>query len=574
MENFTWWKEAVFYQIYPRSFADSNGDGIGDFPGITSRLDYLHELGVDALWLSPCFPSPLFDVGYDISDYTAIAPEYGSLDDFLEFLKQAHYRNIKVLLDLVLNHTSHQHPWFIESRSNKASPKRDWYIWRDGVGGDPPNNWESTFGGSAWEYDPETDQYYYHYFFKEQPDLNWRNPEVKQAMWEVVRYWLRLGVDGYRLDAIGTIFEDPLLENHASPISFSQLEKMFTDPSEQGHHQYMEIFEKIFEKQVDFPEVHDLMKELRQVVNEFPDRMLVGENEQISYYGNGEDELHLVFNFPLMRTNRLTPEWIRSNQVERLSAMPSNAWPCNTLGNHDASRVKSAFGDGEHDNELARLSLTLLLTLKGTPFLYYGEEIGMTDYLLDAPELFRDNLGTHVYQTLLENSEMDETEALKWAAKISRDRCRTPMQWVNAPAGGFSTNLMTWLPVNPDYSTGVNVQDQLAQPDSLLNFYKGLLHLRRNTPALLRGEYQNLNDDEDCFAFTRTSLRDNQTCLVILNMSGKVHNLELSGIGNEINVLYSNYKHEITTGDLYSIKLNPYEIFIGELSTVPNQKKC
>jgi alpha-glucosidase len=565
MSTIDWWKKAVFYQIYPRSFADSNGDGIGDFPGITSRLDYLQDLGVDALWISPCFPSPLYDVGYDISDYTSIAPEYGSLDDFLEFLDQSHQRGLRVVLDLVMNHTSHLHPWFLESRTSRINLKRDWYIWKDGINGKPPNNWDSTFGGSAWEYDEETNQYYYHFFFKEQPDLNWHNLEVKEAMWDVVRYWLRLGVDGYRLDAIGTIFEDPLLGDHTAPMGLAQLQMMvLQNPDEGEHEKYWKIAEKIFEKQIELPDVHTLMKELRQVVDEFPDRVLVGESDLISYYGNGGDELHLVFNFPLMRTNRITPAWVRNNQVERLKAIPPGAWSCNTLGNHDNSRVKSAFGDSIHDFELARLSLALVLTLQGTPFLYYGEEIGMTDFILEHPTQLCDNQGIYTYETLVNTVGLAGDEAMKWAAKISRDRCRTPMQWKDAPAGGFSINKQTWLPVNPSYAEGINVASQLEQPQSMLNFYKRLLQVRRNSSALQHGSYKILNDHDDYLAFMRTCLDDKQTCLVILNMSDKDHMLDMEGIGTQVKIMYSSHQPE-TMIESSLVRIQPFEIFIGEL---------
>ncbi len=289
--------------------------------------------------ISPCFPSPLVDVGYDISDYVDIAPEYGTLQEFDEFLEGAHRRGIRVILDLVLNHTSNLHPWFIESRSSRDNPRRDWYVWQDGKSGGPPNNWDSSFGGSAWEYDPQTDQYYYHFFFKEQPDLNWHNPEVRQAMWDAVRFWLERGVDGFRLDAIGTIFEDPSLKDSPGPMSFAELQAAWVQAkTDEERDRLEEVGETIFKLQTDLPEVHALMKELRQVVDEYPEKVLVGENEMIEYYGNGSDELHLVFNFPLMQTDRLTPDWVLANQKERLEAMPEGAWPCNTLGNHDCSR--------------------------------------------------------------------------------------------------------------------------------------------------------------------------------------------------------------------------------------------
>ena len=396
MTSLKWWQTAVFYQIYPRSFADGNGDGIGDFIGMADKLNYLADLGIDAVWLSPHFPSPNFDVGYDVSDYTDVAPEYGTLEDFKRFLDGAHQRNIRVILDLVLNHTSHLHQWFIESRSSREDPKRDWYIWRDGKDGGPPNNWFSPFGGSAWEVDPITGQYYYHYFLKEQPDLNWRNPDVKKAMWDAVRFWLDMGVDGYRLDAIGTIFENPEMPDHQSKLTEEEMRSTFKRGfPEHADDAMIKLWHLIYAEQVEQPGVHDLMQELRAVIDEYPDRLLVGENHDVRYYGDGDNELHLAFNFPLMRTNRLTPAWIRANQSERLASLPPGAWPCNTLNNHDTSRLYSHFGDGVHDKELARGSVALMLTLLGTPFLYNGEEIGMSDYRLPDVSLFRRSSGSY-----------------------------------------------------------------------------------------------------------------------------------------------------------------------------------
>ncbi len=344
-----WWQTAVFYQIYPRSFADGNGDGIGDFEGMTEKLDYLSKLGIDAIWLSPHFPSPNWDCGYDISNYTDVAPEYGTLDEFRIFLREAHRRGIRVILDLVLNHTSDEHPWFLESKSSRDNPKADWYVWKDSplLGGEglavrvPPNNWQSCFDGDAWTYVPERNQYYYHYFMKQQPDLNWRNPEVKKAMWDAARFWLDMGVDGFRLDALGTIFEDPDLTPHQVPMNLAQLRRAseLAGTSEEKA-QIAEYWRDMFKFQWGGPGLHDLMKELRAILDEYDgDRMLVGEDDDITYMGNGDDELHLVFNFPLMRTERITPEHVRNNQEERLTrleALPIQGWPCNTLGNHNS----------------------------------------------------------------------------------------------------------------------------------------------------------------------------------------------------------------------------------------------
>ncbi|HEX2910102.1 MAG TPA: alpha-glucosidase [Chloroflexia bacterium] len=562
MDSLKWWQKAVFYQIYPRSFADGNGDGIGDFPGITSKLDYLHDLGVDAIWLSPHYPSPFLDCGYDVSDYVEVGPEYGTLADFKTFLAEAHQRQIRVILDLVLNHTSHEHAWFKESASSRDNPKRDWYIWRDGKEGGPPNNWLSMFGGSAWELDPRTNQYYYHAFLKEQPDLNWRNPAVKQAMWEAVRFWLDLGVDGFRLDAIATIFEHPGLPDHTFELP--------PDALPNSSILNKAVYEQLMQFQINQQGVHDLMKELRALVDQYPgDRVLVGEDDNVAYHGNGDDELHLVFNFPLMITERMTPEHIRANQAVRLVDLPPEAWPCNTLGNHDVSRVWSRYGDGKHDAALARLHLALLLTLKGTPFLYNGEEIGMTNLVLTDISQFRDNGALNRYRIMTEKAGMAPEEALQQLIPRTRDRCRSPFQWSNEPNAGFSPqDVTTWLPVNSNYQAGVNAADQENDPGSHLNFYREMLRLRKSTPALVAGNYLALNPQSvDYFAFLRHDPASEQTCLVALNFSAEEQHVSFDLGQRQLRALYSS-AHELAAEryrPLEALDLQPFEIFIGEL---------
>ena len=566
MADMKWWQKAVFYQIYPRSFADGNGDGIGDFVGITGKLDYLNDLGIDAIWLSPHFPSPQFDVGYDISDYVDVAPEYGTLDDFKRFLDEAHQRGIRVILDLVLNHTSHMHQWFVESSSSRDNPKRDWYIWREGVNGGPPNNWLSPFGGPAWEYDATTDAYYYHYFLKEQPDLNWRNPEVKQAMWDAVRFWLKLGVDGYRLDAIGTIYEDPGMPNHDGALTEELRRKLNhgfpsgTDP------EVVAAWQRIYHHQSGQPGVHELMQELRRVTDEYDDRVLIGESAEISYYGDGTNELHLLFNFPLMRTNRLTADWIRANQQTRLSQLPPGAWPCNTLNNHDASRVFSRYGDGQHDEAIARTSAALMLTLRGTPFLYNGEEIGMSDFHLTDIHDFVDPPSIMYYHQEVANG-MPEAEALRRASKDTRDRCRTPFHWDRTPNAGFSPEgVRTWLPVNPNYAQGVNVADQINNPGSLLSFYKDLLCVRKETPALISGDYKPLHEtSHDYLAFLRQSDSPQQTCLVVLNLSDQAHQIQFDLPARTARCIFSTHKSTDESLSLNNLEMTPFEILIAEL---------
>ncbi|RPH60948.1 MAG: alpha-glucosidase [Chloroflexi bacterium] len=591
-----WWQKAVFYQIYPRSFADGNGDGIGDFKGITAKLDYLKDLGVDALWLSPHFPSPNWDCGYDISDYCAVAPEYGTLDDFKTFLAEAHKRDLKVILDLVLNHTSDEHPWFLESKSSRDNPKADWYMWMDsprplgeGPGGEgvPPNNWQSCFDGDAWTYVPERGQYYYHFFMKQQPDLNWRNPEVKAAMWAAARFWLDLGVDGYRLDAIGTIYEDPNFTPHSVPMTLAEIRHASeTAQTAAEKRKAGKLWFDMFKYQLGGPGLHDLMKELRAILDEYDgDRMLVGEDDDPAYMGNGDDELQLVFNFPLMRTEApLTPRWIRQNQKERLAALAAispKAWPCNTFGNHDSPRVYTRYGDGVHDAERARLALATVLTLKGTPFLYNGEEIGMTDYMIADPAKLRDTMATWYYESMVNQLKVDPAEAARRAAIMTRDKNRTPMHWSNQSNGGFCPSTVTpWLPVNPNYAEGINVKDQQDNINSLLSFYKRLIRIRKATPALVEGDYLPLDErSNDYYAFLRTiapsaaplqasgSAQGGQTVLVVLNFSQQrpVLKLDTKLPFQTARLLFSSSGRSRNEESLKEIHLGAFEILIAEL---------
>lgn len=562
-----WWQTAVFYQIYPRSFADSNGDGIGDLAGIMARLDHLQGLGVDAIWLSPHFPSPLLDCGYDVSDYRGVATEYGTMADFQRLLAEIHGHGMHLILDLVLNHTSDQHAWFQESRSSRDNSKRDWYIWRDGRDGGPPNNWYSAFGGSAWECDQTTGQYYYHYFFKQQPDLNWRNPQVREAMFQTVRFWLDMGVDGFRLDAIGTIFERPDMPDHTA--SMTQDELLLASRAEAMPEQSVALaaqWKAMFGFQVDQPGMHELLQDLRTLVNRYPDRVLVGESDELAYCGSGDDELHMVFNFPLMRTNRLTPEWVLANQRVRLQALPDAGWPCNTLGNHDSQRVFTHFADGSHDQEWARISLALVLTLRGTPFLYYGEEIGMTDLLLNDVSEFRDMLGVWLFETERRLLNTPVSEATLLAATHSRDKCRTPLQWSAGVNAGFCpAGVRPWLPVNPNYQTGVNVKEQDDDPASLLNFYRRLLALRRATPALQSGGYTPLQAGSPvCLAFLRTARAGQADCLVTINMSPDPQVLRLP-LPLATCIFSSASRGAGAEFSPPNLSLAPFEVFVGQL---------
>jgi alpha-glucosidase len=528
-----WWQHAVFYEIYPRSFADSNNDGVGDLNGIASKLDYLKDLGVDAIWISPCFPSPQVDFGYDVSDYENIDPMYGTLTDFDHLENQATQHGIHIILDFVINHTSDQHPWFLDSRSSRTSAHRDWYIWRDGKGpGKPPNNWLSTFGGSAWQYDPKTKQYYYHYFYPQQPDLNWRNPAVKDAMFDVTRFWYKRGVSGFRLDAVDTLFEDPNL--HDNPVL-------------PGKNAYGDAIEE--NKYNDnLLEVHDVLRDLRKVADEYS-AVLIGETwtdniaELNRYYGRNNDELQLPMDFLFTMVNKLSPAEFRKQIASVNSA---SGWPTFVISNHDIVRSYDRYGDGTHNDQIAKLMAGLYLTLRGTPIMYYGEEIGMKTTTPTRREDVKDPIGRR-----------------GWPQEKGRDGERTPMQWDDSANAGFS-EAKPWLPVPPTYKTH-NVADELKDPTSVLWFYKKVLALRHSNEALLDGDYIPLNEnDQNVLSYLR--LYNNQAVLVALNMSGTEQKptFDLGSHG------FSSAQALIATGDSAAngntVTLEPYGVFIGELT--------
>jgi alpha-glucosidase len=532
-EGHQWWQHAVFYEIYPRSFADSNNDGIGDLKGITSKLDYLKDLGVDAIWISPCFPSPQVDFGYDVSDYENIDPMYGTLADFDMLTSEAKKRGIHVILDFVVNHTSDQHQWFLDSKSSRTSAHRDWYIWRDGKGpGQPPNNWASTFGGSAWKFDPTTNQYYYHYFYAEQPDLNWRNPAVKDAMFDVTRWWYKRGVAGFRLDAVDTLFEDPTLRDN--PIQ-KPGKNAFGDPFE----------EKIYNTKL--PEVHDVLRGLRQVADEH-NAVLIGETwtadvaELNQYYGKGNNELQLPMDFLFTMVNRLSPAEFRK-QIAAVDA--ASGWPTFVISNHDIVRSYDRYGDGKHNDQIAKLMAALYLTLRGTPIMYYGEEIGMKTTPPTRQEDVKDPIGR-----------------TGWPKEKGRDGERTPMQWNSSENAGF-TKGTPWLPVPPTYKTH-NVADESKNSDSVLEFYKKVLKLRHTNQALLEGSYNAINeDDANVLSYLRTY--KDQTVVVVLNMSDSPQKLNLDLKRNgfaSANTLLSTAR---STAKGEEVRLEPYGIFIGQL---------
>jgi alpha-glucosidase len=533
-EGHAWWEHAVFYEIYPRSFADSNNDGVGDLRGIASKLDYLKDLGVDAIWITPCFPSPQVDFGYDVSDYKNIDPMYGTLADFDYLASEAKKRSIHIILDFVVNHTSDQHAWFLDSKSSKNLPHRDWYIWRDGKGpGQPPNNWVSTFGGSAWKFDPTTNQYYYHYFYAEQPDLNWRNPAVKDAMLDVTRWWYKRGVSGFRLDAVDALFEDPSLPDN--PID-KPGKNAFGDPF---------LVKKYNTK---LPEVHDVMQGLRKIANEY-DAVLIGETwtadvaELDKYYGKRNDELQLPMDFLFTMVNKLSPAEFRK-QIAEVNA--ASGWPTFVISNHDIARSYDRYGDGQHNDEIAKLMAALYLTLRGTPIMYYGEEIGMKT----TPPTRREDVKDPIGRT-------------GWPKEKGRDGERTPMQWDSNANAGFTTGT-PWLPVPPTYKTH-NVAEESKDPDSVLAFYKKVLKARRTNRALLSGRYKAINEN-DTKVLSYLRVDKNQTVVVALNMSDAPQTVKL-GLKQRG---FASAKSLVATGKSAAqggqISLQPYGVFIGELT--------
>jgi alpha-glucosidase len=533
MKPAAWWQTGIIYEIYSRSFQDSNGDGIGDLAGIIRRLPYLAELGVDAVWLSPIFVSPMKDFGYDIADYAAIDPIFGSLSEFDALLDAAHGHGLKVILDLVPNHTSDQHAWFRQSRVSRANPKREWYIWHDpSKGGGVPNNWLSEFGGSAWEYDAVTAQYYYHAFLAAQPDLNWRNPEVRSAIYDVMRFWLRRGVDGFRVDVIWHLIkDDQFRDNPPNPGYHSG------DPP---NHAVVPLYTQ------DRPEVQDVVREMRRVVDEFPDRVLVGEiylpvERLVAYYGRELAGVHLPFNFSL-----LNAPW-QARAVAKLigeyeAALPEGGWPNWVLGNHDRPRIASRIGPQQ-----ARVAAMLLLTLRGTPTIYYGDEIGMQNVLLRPDEV------------------RDPFEKNAPGLGLGRDGCRTPMQWDATMHAGFSV-AKPWLPV-PETFGEVNVANERNDAGSIHNLYRRLIGLRRTHPAFFAGAYRPLAADGDLLLFVREAA-DSQV-LVALNFGGEPVRASLPGFSRYGRLLLSSFLDR--QADLFRnfVTLRPNEGAVIELAAKP-----
>jgi len=529
-----WWKNAVIYEIYPRSFGDTNGDGIGDLNGITEHLDYLADLGIDAIWIAPFYPSPQVDFGYDISDYDAIDPQYGTMADFDRLVAEARKRNIRVITDLVLNHTSDLHAWFKESRSSRDNPKADWYVWHDGrPSGEAPNDWLSLFGHSAWQWEPARKQYYYHMFYREQPDLNWNNAEVRKAIDDMIRRWMQRGVEGFRLDAITTLFEDPELRDDPMKDTLNgagdrDVDHVHTD---------------------NLPRLHDAIRELRHVADEMPGRVLIGEvylpnvQELAKMYGAKNDEFQLPMDTQYGFLNHLSAADFRARLREAETELNGNV-PLLVFDNHDNRRSWDRYADGLHNDAIARLIAALLLAPKASSLMYYGQEIGMVTTDPKSKADVRDPVGVTA-----------------WPLFKGRDGERTPMQWTSGRNAGFSTAAETWLPVAPDYSMR-NVESERRDPGSLFNFYKALIRLRRENAAFRDGEFALVNEnDPNVLSFVRRA-PDGATVLVALNVSASPQavNYDRHGVA-----LLSSFAATGATADLKTLSLPAYGVWVGQV---------
>jgi alpha-glucosidase len=543
-----WWRHAVIYEIYPRSFQDSNGDGSGDLNGIAQRLGYLETLGVDAIWIAPFYPSPQVDFGYDISDYEAVDPLYGTLADFDRLLAAAARHHIRIILDMVLNHTSDQHPWFLDAARSREAPHHGFYVWSDGkrnAAGKavPPNNWVSLFGGSAWQYVPAVAQFYYHRFYRQQPDLNWRNPAVEQAMFAAMRFWLDRGVAGFRLDAITELFEDEQLRD--APV--------LGGVNAQGDPNLSDIYVK------NLPEVHEVMQRLRAMTDTYPgERVLIGETyvpktaDLDAWYGGARhDELQLPMDTLVGLGNRLDANTFRQRLLEAQSELHQSQ-PLLVFDNHDNVRSWDRFGDGVHDAQIARIVAALLLTSRDVALLYQGQEIGQTTATPTRIQDVRDPIGIS-----------------GWPKEKGRDGERTPMQWNDSPQAGFSTNPHTWLPVTPNYRS-VNVQAESAEPDSLLNWYRRLIALRRSKAALRSGRMVMLDEgNASVLSYARVAA-DGRAILVSLNMSPETQTfspgLAAAGIrGSKLKTLLSSPHPTADAAAAQPVTLQPYAAWIAEL---------
>ncbi|WP_163182801.1 MULTISPECIES: alpha-glucosidase [Neobacillus] len=555
--NKKWWKESVAYQVYPRSFMDSNGDGIGDLKGIMSKLDYLKDLGIDVIWICPMYKSPNDDNGYDISDYQAIMDEFGTMEDFDELLKEVHKRGMKLILDLVINHTSDEHPWFIESRSSKDNPKRDWYIWRDGKNGKEPNNWESIFSGSAWEYDELTDQYYMHLFSKKQPDLNWENKEVRHALYEMVNWWLDKGIDGFRVDAISHIKKEPGLKDMPNPKKLKYV--------------------PCFDKMMNVEGIHDFLKELKDETFAKYDIMTVGEANGVSindeedieqWVGEKDGKFNMIFQFEHLKLwdaekkKELNIVELKKVLSRWQKGLEGKGWNALFIENHDKARVVSTWGnDQEYWKESATAFAAMYFLMQGTPFIYQGQEIGMTNVKFNSIDEYNDVSAKNMYRMKHEQGvPHEEIMEIIWAS--GRDNARTPMQWSDSENAGF-TKGNPWLKVNPNYKK-INVEAQQKDPNSILNFYKKMIRLKKENEVFTYGTYDLLlEDDPQIYAYTRTL--DNEKIIVLSNLSSQSAIAVIDGYSFKFDQLLLNNYPVTKHAPLNEIILKPYETRVYRL---------
>ena len=548
-----WWKEAVGYQIYPRSFKDSNGDGIGDLNGIISKLDYLKDLGIDVIWICPMYKSPNDDNGYDISDYQDIMNDFGTMDDFDQLLKEVHKRKMKLIIDLVVNHTSDEHKWFIESKSSKDNPKRDWYIWREGKEGKEPNNWESIFKGSVWEYDNNTEEYFLHLFTKRQPDLNWENKELREAIYKMINWWLDKGIDGFRVDAISHIKKEEGLLDMDNPQGLEYVES--------------------FEKHMNVSGIHKYLKELKEKTFDNYDIMTVGEangvdaDEADLWVGEENGKFNMIFQFEHLHLwgaeseNTFNVKNYKKVLTKWQKALEGKGWNALYIENHDIPRIISTWGnDREYLRECATAFGLMYFMQQGTPFIYQGQEIGMTNVKFDSIYDYNDVKGINIYKEKIEQG-LSKEEALKYVWSVSRDNSRTPMQWDNSNNAGF-TDGTPWINVNENYKT-INVNNQINDENSILNFYKNMIRIRKENETLVYGSYDLILDEDDkIYAYIRTM--GDEKFIVIVNLSHDEVKYSYEEKLNYSKLLLSNYKVE-THDMINEFILKPYEARLYKL---------
>ena len=548
-----WWKESVVYQIYPKSFKDSNGDGVGDIRGIIQKLDYLKELGVNVLWISPMLESPQDDNGYDISDYRRIYEEYGTMEDYEELLCEAHKRSIRILMDLVVNHTSDEHNWFIESRKSKDNPDREYDIWKDPVNGKEPNTWGGAFGGSAWEYDPQTQMYYLHLFSKKQPDLNWENEKVRQEVYDMMKFWCEKGIDGFRMDVISMISKD----------------QRFPD-GEMNNGLYGDFGPYC----VHGPRIHEFLQEMNQKVLSKYDIMTVGETAGVTieeaqkYAGDDRNELNMVFQFEHVEsgcgdygkwtTAKYDFKEFKNIMIKWQEELQGKAWNSLFLGNHDQPRSVSRFGNDNpvYRETSAKMLATCIHMMQGTPYVYQGEELGMTNIYFDKLEDYRDIESINYFEEFTESGLMTPEHMMKCLMLRSRDNARTPMQWDDSKQAGF-TEGEPWIKVNPNYKK-INAAQQLEDPDSVFHYYQKLIRLRKEKDIIVYGEFEPLyREDEQIFAYTRK--QDQEKLLTVCNFSDKNAEVEVPEEFKGAECLITNLGRKEFEG---KIVLNPYEAFV------------